>query len=369
MKSSQHPPIALNAPAYWEKRGLKAWLMWPLSLIFGCLAALRHSLYEIGLLKSQALPVPMIIVGNLRVGGTGKTPSVIALARALRDKGYRVGVISRAYQGEVSTPTEVTLTSDARIVGDEPALMAQQLYHHDAAWHIPVFVHPKRVLAGQAMLTQYPDVNVILCDDGLQHYALKRWPAREGGRDIEIIVRDQRGEGNRFLMPAGPLREYASRERDFTLHLGQSIRADRPYLCGAPLFGVLARPGSAYQLNNPPHQLSIDELARISHQEKILCAAGMGNPEKFFQLVESHGIEIERLPLPDHYNYLENPFAGSDAQRILITEKDAVKCQEMQMYRDDARIWVMPVTVQLPTDLLEQIDVILQRPVHSIGNR
>ncbi len=364
MKSANHSQLTLNAPAYWEKRGLKACLMWPLSLVFGWVAALRRCLYEIGILKSVALPVPVIIVGNLRVGGTGKTPTVIALARALRDKGYRVGVISRGYQGQVTDPTEVTLTSDARIVGDEPALMAQQLYHHDAAWHIPVFVHPKRVLAGLALLKQYPDVNVIVCDDGLQHYGLKRWPAREGGRDIEIIVRDPRGEGNRYLMPAGPLREHANRERDFTLHLGQSIKTNKPYLCGAPLYGVLARAGTAYQLNNPPHQLTVDELVTISHQEKILCAAGMGHPEKFFQLLESQGIEIERLPLPDHYNYLENPFSESGAQRILITEKDAVKCQEMQMYRDDARIWVMPVTIELPSDLLEQIDVILQRPVN-----
>jgi tetraacyldisaccharide 4'-kinase len=159
------------------------------------------------------------------VGGTGKTPIVIALAERLRARGFYPGIISRGYGGrshsKQSNPIEVSSQSDPSVVGDEPVLMAQRM--QDA---IPIWVCPKRRKSIRALLNANPEVNVIISDDGLQHQDLTRWPAREGGRDIEIVVRDHRGEGNGFLLPAGPLRETADRDRDITLVTGSSQTVD-----------------------------------------------------------------------------------------------------------------------------------------------
>jgi tetraacyldisaccharide 4'-kinase len=351
-----------QAPTYWEQKGLKALALWPLSKLFGTISSIRRSLYDLGIIKSSALPVPVVIVGNIRVGGTGKTPTVLALAKTLHAQGFRPGIISRGYKGSNQEPTEVTTSSSPSICGDEPCYMASQLQD----LKIPIFIHPNRVNAGQQLLKQYPDVNVIISDDGLQHYSLKRWPAREGGHDLELVIRDARGEGNQFLLPAGPLRESAERPRDFTFNLGLKESAG-PYFQDAPSFDLDIKIGNIYQLKQPSYQMpltSVNNLldANAPNKQQLLAAAGLGNPKKFFQLLKDARLEFGELPLPDHYDFSINPFKDRSEKVILITEKDAVKCIQLNDYKDDERIWVLPVTVDLPNDFVSQLVDILKRP-------
>ena len=351
-----------QAPQYWEKKNLKSLALWPLSKLFGIASSIRRFLYDLGIIKSRALPVPVVIVGNIRVGGTGKTPTVLAIAKILQAKGFRPGIISRGYKGSHQEATEVTASSSPSIVGDEPCYMAGQLQD----LNIPIFVHPNRVSAGQQLLQQYPHVNVIISDDGLQHYKLGRWPAREGGHDIELVIRDARGEGNQFLLPAGPLRESVNRPRDFTFNLGLK-EPTGPYFQDAPSFDLDIKIGNIYQLKQPSRQISLTAISdlldnRAPSKQQLLAAAGLGNPKKFFQLLKDVGLEFGELPLPDHFDFLNNPFKDRVEKVILITEKDAVKCMQLNDYKDDERIWVLPVTVDLPDDFISQMVDILKRP-------
>ncbi|MEY3207618.1 MAG: hypothetical protein RIS77_991, partial [Pseudomonadota bacterium] len=224
-----------SAPRFWEKSSfvkepiralidrLISTALLPLAWLFGLLVWLKQILIDTGITQAlgmhRAAPVPLIIVGNIRVGGTGKTPLVIALANALFEEGFRPGIISRGYQpngqSTLEAPQEVIQTSNPNTVGDEPVLMAQRIHQQ-----IPVWVFPKRAQSINALLKAHPEVNVIISDDGLQHAGLVRWPAREGGRDLELVVEDERGNGNGRLLPAGPLRESPRRERDATISIG-----------------------------------------------------------------------------------------------------------------------------------------------------
>lgn len=346
-----------KAPSYWERKGLIALLLWPASKLFGLVSYIRKFLYAFGLLSSQSLNVPIIIVGNLRVGGTGKTPTVLAIAKALQQAGFHPGIISRGYKGKTNqnSPIEVTPQSNPLEIGDEPCYMAQQL----ANLSIPIIVHSQRTASAEALLKLHPEVNVLISDDGLQHYAMKRWPAREGGRDIELVVRDVRGEGNGFLLPAGPLRESPQRARDYTLNLGISKDMATPYLADAPNFYLETDVAEAYQLANPIHRKA---LADFSFDTNIVAAAGLGNPKKFFDVLEASGLKINPMPLPDHFDFQENPFKNITASSILITEKDAVKCSQLAEYQQDERIWVVPVSVKLPKEFVTLMVDILHRP-------
>ena len=360
-----------QAPAFWEKRGLKALLLWPISLVFGWLINLRKALYDLSILKSNSIPVPLVIVGNIRVGGTGKTPTVLAIAKALYLQGFKPGIISRGYQGNSSNlklpPEEVTPESLPSEQGDEPCYMAQQLAHQQT----PIMVHSNRVKAAKALMIKHPEVNVIISDDGLQHYKLKRWPAREGGRDIELVIRDARGEGNQWLMPAGPLREKTDRARDFTLNIGSTettkTKAAPLYFQDAPNFVLSVKTDQLYQLASPSRRIPLNDITQLlNHDEafenQILAAAGLGNPKKFFDLLKSNGLRFQEMALPDHFDFATNPFKENTAKVILITEKDAVKCKQLNDYKDDERIWVLPITVDLPNDFVAQMLEILKRP-------
>jgi tetraacyldisaccharide 4'-kinase len=361
----------LQAPVFWEKRGSKALLLWPVSLVFGWLTSLRKALYATGILRSQSISVPLVIVGNIRVGGTGKTPTVLAIAKALHAHGFKPGIISRGYQSNSSNaksdPKEVTPESLSSEHGDEPCYMAQQLAHQKT----PVMVHGNRVNAAKALLIKHPDVNVIISDDGLQHYKLKRWPAREGGRDIELVIRDGRGEGNQWLMPAGPLRENSHRPRDFTLNIvgtdATTSKALPPYLQDAPNFAVPVKTDQLYQLTTPSRRMDLNDVTQLldlneAPEKQLLAAAGLGNPKKFFDLLRSNGLKFQEMALPDHFDFSTNPFKENTAKVILITEKDAVKCKQLNDYKDDERIWILPITVDLPNDLVVQMVEILKRP-------
>ena len=363
-----------QAPAFWEKRGLKALLLWPVSLVFGWLTNLRKALYTLGILRSNSIRVPLVIVGNIRVGGTGKTPTVLAIAKALHTHGFKPGIISRGYQSNSSNlklaPEEVTPESLPSEHGDEPCYMAQELAHQKT----PVMVHSNRVDAAKALLIKHPEVNVIISDDGLQHYKLKRWPAREGGRDIELVIRDDRGEGNQWLMPAGPLRENPHRPRDFTLNIAsaeatvmKATKAAPPYFQDAPNFVLPVKTDQLYQLTTPSRRMALHDITQLLNPEEVidqqlLAAAGLGHPKKFFDLLKSHGLKFQQMALPDHFDFSTNPFKENTAKVILITEKDAVKCKQLNDYKDDERIWILPITVDLPNDFVAQMLEILKRP-------
>lgn len=344
-----------HAPGFWERRGFLAWILWPLSLLYRLISAIRFSLYELGILKSYALNVPLIIVGNIRVGGTGKTPTVLALAHRLVAAGFKPGIISRGYKAQIDKPTEVNSGSKATEVGDEPSLLATEL----KPFNVPVWVYHDRVATAKALLAHHPEVNVIISDDGLQHYRLKRWPAREGGQDIEIVLRDERQEGNEFILPAGPLRESVWRARDFTISMNSTSHPET-YVSESPNFTLTATVQDAYQLKNPSQKVNLLDFSG----REILAAAGLGNPNKFFNLLKSNGLKIRTLPLPDHYDFSVNPFENRQEEVILITQKDAVKCQLRDDFVNDARIWVVPVSIELPNDFISLMINILRRPPH-----
>ena len=348
-----------KAPQFWERCGPTSLLLWPLSLIYGCVLRIRKLIADLDLVKPKFSPVPIIIVGNIRVGGTGKTPIVIALAERLSQLGWKPGIISRGFGSQaLSAPQQVRNDSNPSLVGDEPVLIAK-LTHNQ----FPLWVFPKRKLTIRALLKHSPEVNVIISDDGLQHQGLTRWPAREGGRDIEFVVRDARGEGNNFLLPAGPLREPASRERDATLFTGNSKTAKSTlelgnYFLGRRAFALNAQLGTPYQLINQSNTKSLGEIAQSYLPNKIKAVAALGNPQGFFDDLLRHGIAAKCVPLQDHASYSSEFFADMKAACILITEKDAVKCTHIH----DERIWVVPMSLRIPDDLADWLQTILQRP-------
>ncbi|WJF89672.1 tetraacyldisaccharide 4'-kinase [Paraburkholderia bonniea] len=310
----------------WQHRGPLAWALTPLACLFAAITAARRAAYALGWCQAVQLHVPVVVVGNVTVGGTGKTPSVIALVEALRSAGFTPGVVSRGYGATVRQPVPVSPTSNASETGDEPLLIARRT-------GAPVWVCPDRVAAATALCHAQPQVDVIVSDDGLQHYRL--------ARDVEVVVFDHRLGGNGFLLPAGPLREPLSRRRDATL-------VNNPYEAVLPpwpnTFALNLVPADAWHLNQPSLRRP---LAQFSDQ-RVLAAAGIGAPERFFATVRAAGITPRTLALPDHYAFSSNPFAAVDSDAILVTEKDAVKLAAWR----DARIWVVPVEAVLDPRLI-----------------
>jgi tetraacyldisaccharide 4'-kinase len=356
MSSTKTTSAFKKAPQFWERRGPTSLLLWPFSKVYGWTNQILDLMNELGLNDKKAQKVPIIIVGNIRVGGTGKTPIVIALAERLAEMGWRPGIISRGYgASSPSSPLEVNGDSNPTEVGDEPVLIAKRTQNQ-----FPIWVHPKRVKSIQSLLKQNPSVNVIISDDGLQHRALVRWPAREGGRDIEFVVRDARAEGNGFLLPAGPLREPATRERDATLMTGSSSYSSHidEYFLGRRAFILNSRLGTPYQQINPSNTKSLSILAETYLPNKITAVAAIGNPQRFFDDLLKQGIAGKSIGLADHATYTPEFFSSIHAECILITEKDAVKCTAIH----DERIWVVPMTLEIPNALAEWLQSILQRP-------
>ncbi|ANI98890.1 tetraacyldisaccharide 4'-kinase [Polynucleobacter wuianus] len=350
--------IFRKAPKFWERRGPTSLVLWPLSWLYGIALRIRRLIHDLDLSKIKPAPVPIIIIGNIRVGGTGKTPIVIALAEQLSQLGWKPGIISRGYGASSQiAPVQVKCSSDPSIVGDEPVLIAKR-----TSDQFPIWVFPKRQQSIKALLKHFPEVNVIISDDGLQHHGLIRWPAREGGRDVEFVVRDDRGEGNRFLLPAGPLREPATPERDATLFTGtpknQKSGILDEYFLGRRSFNLASCLGTPYQLINPSNTQSFEQITEQYLPKNIAAIAGLGNPKRFFDDLARHAVTGKQIPLPDHVAYTSEFFASIKAQCILITEKDAVKCTGIS----DERIWVVPMSLHLPDNLMEWLQSILQRP-------
>ena len=317
----------------WMRRGWFARCMWPVAALFKTLVNLRFALFLMGYKRSTCLPVPVIIVGNIFVGGTGKTPLVIWLAQQFSQAGWHPGVISRGY-GAAEQVIEVTSAALALDVGDEPLLIATKT-------GCPVFVGRDRVSAAQALLARHPQVNVLISDDGLQHYALQR--------DIEIVLFDQRGVGNGWPLPAGPLRETAVRRRDFTV-LNAGLNCVPPGVADDAIRMQLQLK-TPYSLREP-EQTMAPQLMQGKH---ILAVAGIGNPERFFTSLRNEGLQFESQALDDHHEFSARSFDDSNAELILMTEKDAVKCAQIDVLKNDARIWVVPVQAQLESDFFARI--------------
>ena len=324
----------------WLRRGPLALALLPLALLFRLLAGVRGLLYRTGIKRSARLPVPVVVVGNIFIGGTGKTPLTIWLAQALREAGLRPGVISRGHGGAEASPRAVTPRSDPLEVGDEPLLIA-------ARAGCPVMVGRKRLDAGRALLAAHPEVNVLIADDGLQHYAL--------ARDVEIVLFDGRGVGNGWLLPAGPLREPPSRRRDFTVVNAPEITPALARAVGGNPFRMALAGDVAEPLNRPGVGVPLARLRDELRGKRIVAAAGIGNPARFFDMLRAAGLTVGELPLPDHHDFRDRPFDRVDADVILITEKDAVKCRQLDNLKDDPRLWVVPVTARIDSALAEQI--------------
>jgi len=302
-------------------------VLFPVSLVFRVLVALRRELYLSGFLASHQLLLPVIVVGNISVGGTGKTPLTLALAQQLIARGWHPLILSRGYGRTISSPQPVSLSSTAAQVGDEPLLMARR----DIC---PVWVGADRVATAHAALQACPQCNVVLCDDGLQHYRLQR--------DAEIAVIDgMRRFGNGLMLPAGPLREPLSRLQSvdaIVVNGGDAAAKEYAMSLGGEIF---------YNLLNP------DQTAAPADFKKpnMHAVAGIGNPKRYFQHLETLGIPFTPHAFPDHHPYRAADLSFADCDAILLTEKDAVKCGAFA----DARYWVLRVNAQIDPALIDHI--------------
>ncbi len=316
---------------YWYARSPWLVLLTPLSLLFRIVVAVRRLAYRLGLLRSRRLPVPVIIVGNITVGGSGKTPLVAWLAGYLQGKGYRPGIVARGYGGTArSWPQQVRRDSDPAIVGDEAVLLA-------GLTGCPVAVGPDRYAAASA-LVKYNSCDVIVADDGLQHYALQR--------DIEIAVIDGvRRFGTGFMLPAGPLREPVSRLRDADLVVVNGLGGGNEY-------PMKLKRGLLHNLADESRTCRPEAF----RQRKVHAVAGIGNPERFFQALREQLGQVETHSFPDHHRFARADILFDDDAPVLMTAKDAVKCRRFATGNE----WYLPVTAEMGAEFCASLDALLQ---------
>lgn len=312
----------------WLKRGPLACALWPLSLLYGAIMALRSHGYRLGLARSVRAGRPVVVVGNRIAGGAGKTPTVIALLDHLRRRGWRPGVVSRGQGRAASGVQPVRADTPAGAVGDEPLL----IHLRSGA---PVFVGRDRVAAAQALLVARPEVDVIVADDGLQHRRL--------ARDVEVVVFDARGAGNGWLLPAGPLREPIDTPSSAAATL-VLYNADAP---STPLAGYGGRRSlvgavalAAWWQGEPASAATLNAL----RGRPVLACAGIAQPQRFFEQLRAAGLEVQEQALADHANFTPLPWPA-EARDVIVTEKDAVKLPAGRVLRErpGTRVWVAPL--------------------------
>lgn len=328
---------------HWYRLSWVSLLLAPLSVVFALAVGLRRLSYRAGLLKIHRFPVPVIVVGNLTVGGTGKTPLVIWLVEHLKAKGYRPGIVSRGYGGAASHwPQQVRGDSDPVIVGDEAVTLAARTAQ-------PVCVAPDRPAAVRALLKHH-DCDIVLSDDGLQHYAM--------GRDIEIVVVDaERRFGNGLLLPAGPLREPRSRLK----------RADLVIYNGRPggdkdttgVYTMRMRQPQLLPLQAGGEPVDLDTLAGRG----VHAVAGIGNPDRFFELLRRYGLEVTEHRFPDHHRFKPEEIRFEDDLPVIMTEKDAVKCRRFA----DARHLALRVDAQPDAAFVLELNRLLEGLAETPG--
>jgi tetraacyldisaccharide 4'-kinase len=312
----------------------------PVSIVFSWLVSRRRTAYLQGKKSAYHSPLPVIVVGNITVGGTGKTPVTIWLIEALQQQGYRPGVVSRGYGGSAPYyPYRVSESDQAGVVGDEPLMMQRRT-------NVPVVVDPNRARAVQHLVNQ-GEVDVIISDDGLQHYGLSR--------TVELVVVDgSRGFGNRQLLPVGPLRESLRRLQDVDAVIinGESQHVSLQALAsGFPekQFNMVIAPGDLEPLNTESA-----EILKNGLPESVYAVAGIGNPQRFFQTLQALGIAHQAVPFPDHHDYSELDLECVEQGFVITTEKDAVKLRRFQRLKGA----YLPINAQLQAQL---IDVIIAR--------
>jgi len=305
----------------------------PLSWLYGALARRQ---------RRQAVPrrapVPLLVVGNLVVGGAGKTPTVIAVVAELQAAGHRPGIVSRGHGRRDDGVHEVQAGDAPALAGDEPLLLRRRCA-------VPVWVGRDRAAVATALCNRHPDVDVIVSDDGLQHHTL--------ARDAALVVFDERGAGNGLLLPAGPLRE----PLPATLPAGMQVL----YTAGqasTPLPGALAqrRITHAWPLQAWHAGRSEGAVPLATLNGPMWAAAGLAAPEKFFGMLRAAGLSFHALPLPDHHAWTTLPWPASTPD-VLVTEKDAVKLDPVRM--GTTRVWVVPLDLQLPVGLVSDLIVLL----------
>ena len=321
----------------WNAHGALARALWPASIVYAVVWSLRKRCYQWSLLHSEQVDAVVMVVGNVIAGGAGKTPTVIALVRHLQLQGRVVGVISRGYRRKLDQCLEVMPQSRPNEVGDEPLLLQRAL-------QVPVFVARNRHVAAAALLAKYPQTQIIVSDDGLQHYALYR--------DLEVCVFDDRGCGNGWLLPAGPLREPWPRKpctqagqsdhRWLVLHTGHT-----PAFEGYQASRSLAE----FAISGNGDTVSLESLHLVS-PKPLLAMAGIGQPESFFSMLRAKGVPLDRtVALPDHYDF--DSFSRNEYGRysIICTEKDALK-----LWALEPTAWAVPLTLEITPAFFDALD-------------
>ncbi len=318
--------LATQLPRLWYQRRLAPalWPLLPLSWLFRLLSGLRRQLYRYGLLSSTRLAVPVIIVGNLTVGGSGKTPLTLWLVEQLQRQGWRPGIISRGYGSQQTEAQAVTANTPASLAGDEPLLLARRST-------VPVFIGRNRVAAGSALLSAHPECNVLVADDGLQHYRLQR--------HLELVVFDGRAAGNGQLLPAGPLREPLSRLTRASAVIWNTAPGQQLANCPLPQFPMRLNAARFHALHDPQQSCSADDL----RGKRLHAIAGIGDPTRFFNSLSALGLAFTPHAFPDHHAYGADDLCFEDNATLLMTEKDAVKCAGLSRHET----WVLPVSAQL----------------------
>ena len=322
--------------AWYAQRRLSPalWLLLPLHGLFVLLSASRRLAYQFGLLPTVRLPVPVLVVGNLVVGGVGKTPLVLWLAQEMQHRGFSPAIISRGYGGAAKGPRAATTETGADEVGDEALMLARQS-------GLPVWVGADRVAVAKALLAAHPEVNLLISDDGLQHYRLVR--------DAELVVFDGRGAGNGWRLPLGPLREPLWRLRGVSALVFNGAVSEP--ICQAanavPSFAMCLTAGALYRLDDP----GVSCLPAALMGKPLHAVAGIGNPERFFSTLRGLGLDFQAHPFPDHHAYSAADLDFGAGSVLLMTEKDAVKCAALRC----GEAWVLPVRAQLPVELVDTV--------------
>lgn len=359
-----------NIEKHWYEPSLLSTLLLPLAWLFCFVAIVRRFCYRHSIFKSHQLPVPVIVVGNITVGGTGKTPLIVTIVEHLKEQGFHPGIISRGYGGKATTwPQQVTATSDPVLVGDEPVLLAQRC-------HCPISVSADRPAAARALLDKH-QCDVIISDDGLQHYALRR--------DIEIVVIDAvRGFGNGRCLPAGPLREPVRRITTASFIVKNVVRNEvNNAVTNAvnhavnneadnEVTNVATNVASKVATNVINHAPSADNEYEMTmllgdaldlgganlskpltefSATTVHAVAAIGNPARFFKQLKNIGIKVVEHPFLDHYGYAARDICFDDQLPVLMTEKDAVKCRKFAQTGH----WFVPAMAKINNRFLENL--------------
>lgn len=338
----------------WARRGLAARLLWPASALLLCLVTARRLAYRYGWLHAKRLPVPVLVIGNRIVGGAGKTPTTIALLQHLRQAGWHPGVLSRGYkaaQAQQGGPVRLDAASapalDASVTGDEPLLIWRRT-------GVPLMIGPDRVAAGEALLKTHPEIDILVCDDGLQHLKLHR--------DIEVVVFDERGAGNGWLMPAGPLREPWHVEPASAL-VAPPVVLYNAARASTPLPGHLARRTLGAPRALADWWAGVDGERLLPPQNGPVAAlAGIAQPDRFFDALRGLGFAVTPIPLPDHASFDTLPWPAA-TPHLIVTEKDAVKLDPARVARarPHTQVWVAGLDFEPEPGFWQALDAALAR--------